>query len=195
MGVVYKINVKIIVYASKLWNPSRNPSILFLRMPWFVRKHLPKTDHIFIQFSWSQSLMHLSRGWISLDPRPIRLQLNAWSPTRPGIDCIWAWSGRGFLIHKQIDSWYNKKWILQQWSSTIASGAVYSRKYFPEDTSLAVATKSLSITLLLMRMAAETPLLFRLLTWSIMSLLMRDTRGETINKNKTFVNRRSLGPT
>ena len=24
----------------------------------------------------------------SLDPRPIRLQLNARSPTRPGIDCI-----------------------------------------------------------------------------------------------------------
>ncbi len=26
----------------------------------------------------------------SLDPRPIRLQLNARSPPRPGIDCIWA---------------------------------------------------------------------------------------------------------
>ena len=28
-----------------------------------------------------------------------------------------------------------------------------------------------------------------------MSLMTRDTRGETINKNNTFVNRRSLGPT
>ncbi len=26
----------------------------------------------------------------SLDPRPIRLQLNARSPPRPGIDCIWV---------------------------------------------------------------------------------------------------------
>ena len=26
----------------------------------------------------------------SLDPRPIRLQLNARLPPRPGIDCIWA---------------------------------------------------------------------------------------------------------
>ncbi len=28
--------------------------------------------------------------YISFDPRPIRLQLNARSPPRPGIDCIWA---------------------------------------------------------------------------------------------------------
>ncbi len=36
----------------------------------------------------SGSGVNLSQN--SLDPRPIRLQLNARSPTRPGVDCIWA---------------------------------------------------------------------------------------------------------
>ena len=69
------------------------------------------------------------------------------------------------------------------------------RHFFGSGNQIFVDSFDSFIALLLLRMAAETPLLFRLLIWSIMSLMMRDTRGETINKNNTFVNKRSLGPT
>ena len=43
-----------------------------------------------IENLYSSGVARGCRGCSSLDPRPIRLQLNARSPTRPGIDCIWA---------------------------------------------------------------------------------------------------------
>ncbi len=49
----------------------------------------------------SSSLKHLwnTTHNYSLVPRPIRLQNNARSPLRPGIDCIWVWlQSREYLL-------------------------------------------------------------------------------------------------
>ncbi len=45
-----------------------------------------------LEAAWACTALHYEASWAraSLDPRPIRLQLNARSPPRPGIDCIWA---------------------------------------------------------------------------------------------------------
>ncbi len=40
---------------------------------------------------WSVVDPEKRKGCYSLVPRPIRLQLNARSTPRPGIDCTWAW--------------------------------------------------------------------------------------------------------
>ena len=73
----------------------------------FSYKEIEGTIHDFYSLQLSGitealSLAHMQElddpktGWresiqlSSLDPRPIRLQLNARSPPRPGIDCIWA---------------------------------------------------------------------------------------------------------
>ncbi len=80
-------NSILILYCMILWSWLFEKLILRELIYWELtscRVDLVRID------SWELISWKLISCEASLNPRPIRLQLNARSPPRPGIDCIWA---------------------------------------------------------------------------------------------------------